>query len=82
MKSVEEKAAYHKGYQAGLRRNKVEQKLLIEQRERVYMDCLRLAVEQCDNWTIGKKKVNNTDMYCQLARHFADKAISQIKEMG
>ena len=46
--------------------------------ERIYMQCLDMALQHCNNWTIGKKKVNDADGYCQLAKVFADNSISKI----
>ncbi len=80
-----------RGYQAGRAKSNRDinalQKLVIElevksneRQERVYMQCLALALNHCDNWTIGKKKINDADGYCSLAKVFADNSISKLDE--
>ena len=47
--------------------------------ERVYMQCLNMTLEQCGStWKIGGKNVNSAEMYCKLAKAFADNAITNF----
>lgn len=82
-------AEYSRGYQAGKRRSAKDIALLVselkatkvkadEREERVFMRCLEMALQSCNNWTIGKKTVDNAERYCALAKVFADNAISQM----
>ena len=43
--------------------------------ERVFMQCLDMTLRNCDGWTIGKKKINDAEGYCKLAKIFADNAV-------
>ncbi len=47
--------------------------------ERVFLRCLEITLQNCDGWSIGKKKVNNAEMYVKLARFFADHSIDVIR---
>lgn len=85
---------YQRGYAAGQRlANKKIKRLEVEledlakefsasakQNERVYLSCLEMAVKHCHGWKIGDEKVNNTQMYCKLAKSFADNSISILEE--
>lgn len=73
---------YQRGYAAGRRKGR-EDAERGDQRERVYLRSLELVMTHCGNgWTIGDKEVNNAEMYCKLARSFADHAINEQRSGG
>ena len=74
---------YSKGYKAG--RRYCEQELADLRREarekreeRVYFDCLGLVLEHCDGWSMGGEKIKDADGFSNLAKIFADNAISRL----
>ena len=80
---------YSRGYNAGRNKHakdlRVAQeelrllKLNIEDRnERIYMKCLKLALEHCSGWTVGGERIKNAQGYCQMAKIFADNSISEM----
>lgn len=48
--------------------------------ERVFLHCLEVVLKHCNNWTVGKKPINDAEGYVKLARIFADNAIDVIKD--
>jgi hypothetical protein len=70
---------YQKGYRAG--QNKILKQRKIEQKERIYMQCLELSIKHCHNWSFGKKSINNSERYCRLAGIFAENSISEINDL-
>ena len=94
-KTTDEQRGYSKGYTAGQKRAEKDLKILREhnremqskltlleakQKERVFMQCLEMAVKDCHGWTIDGQKVNNAELYCELANAFAKCAISKINQ--
>lgn len=81
---------YRKGYQAGRKYRDAETDQLHQEvrelrrvdqqkrEERVYFNCLALALEHCQGWKIDKKRINNAEGFCTLAKIFADNSISKI----
>ena len=47
-------------------------------KERIYMQCLELSLKHCSGWSIGGKKINDSEGYCALAKAFADNSISKV----
>jgi hypothetical protein len=50
------------------------------QKERVYMQSLNMALEHCNGWLIGGKRINNAEGYCSLARVFTKESIRIIND--
>lgn len=74
---------YQKGYQAGRRKTEADIAIInsLETRnERVYLACLKMALEHCNGWAFGDEKINNAEGYCKLAAIFAKHSISKIKD--
>lgn len=81
---------YSKGYAAGRKKSEAEIKRLNSiirkrqsdaeelRRERIYFQCLELALSQCDGWEIGGKKVNNVETFSRLAEIFMENAIKRL----
>lgn len=75
---------YQKGYAAGLRSKKSDaaaelKKIKDEQRERVYLRCLEIALTHCGGWSVGGKKISDCEGYSKLAKIFMDNAIDILK---
>lgn len=81
--------AYSKGYAAGRAKHgddiaALEREIArlrhldVEQKERVYMQCLEMALKHCAGWQIGGKTINNAEGYCKLAKVFAENSISEL----
>jgi hypothetical protein len=78
---------YSRGYRAGRKKNEKDVTRLQdelrtlkvkadERQERIYMQSLELALKYCSNWQIGGKPIKNAQGYCQMAKVFADNAIT------
>ena len=64
---------YSKGYQAGIKRGKAE-----SQRERVFMKCLELVIDN-GPWTYGgKSSSDNVAVYLEVADYFTNHALLRI----
>lgn len=81
---------YARGYAAGRRKASADDLDLRRQirelqedrerirKERVYFECLRIALQDCQNWKTGKEPINDVEGYSKLAKMFAEAAISRI----
>lgn len=56
------------------------QKIRGEQRERVFLRCLEMALRDCSGWRVGGEEIKDAKGYCRLAGIFANEAISNINE--
>jgi hypothetical protein len=84
-----EKRGYSRGYAAAERRADKElsdlgkktellEQIASKRQERIYMQCLGLALKHCSNWSIGDKPINNAEGYCRLAKIFTENSISSM----
>ena len=82
---------YAKGYAAGRRKVSADEMDLRRQireleedreqirKERVYFECLRIVLQDCQGWQFGKDEpINNAERYSKLAGIFRDHAIKRI----
>ena len=84
---------YSKGYRAGRKHNEKEIERLqlelalakseqqLKREDRIYFECLRVVLDHCNGWKIGDQKVNNSETYCELARHFANSSLEQAQKI-
>ena len=87
MTTKEERAAYARGYAAGKRRRQREVRADDRERRReafwlrVYATVLPEAMA-CNGWKVGEKAVTSTEDRVDLARRWADRALSTAIERG
>jgi hypothetical protein len=86
----EDNAQYARGYQAGKKANAAQVTELqaeiamlkaggaLTKRERMYVECLGVALQHCSGWSIGGKKINDSEGYAKLAKVFADHSITVL----
>jgi hypothetical protein len=85
---------YAKGYKAGrayvdkeileLRREvqRLERETHEKREERIYFNALNTVLAHCHNWKLGDKPINSSEGYGQLAKIFAQHAITNIEEIS
>lgn len=85
---------YSRGYSAGRRhvdseiidlRRQVRdlERTAVEKREeRIYFNALNTVLAHCPNWSLSGKPINSGEAYGELAKIFAQHAITNIEEIS
>lgn len=59
----------------------LQDQVVQSQQERVYLECLKMTLEHCKNWSFGDERINDAEGYCKLAKIFAQHSIRKIKQL-
>ena len=77
-RSKDYKAGYGAGYAAGKKDKNYERTAaLIARHDKLMVDALKLALSECENWSIGEKKIRDCEGYAALAKIFVDNIIQK-----